>query len=147
MLRVKIESDSHTILFQRRAQTQKERIFSIGSLICTSIITFVCYIILVNQSTYFYNSSCLLNMPLLFVDFIAQFIETIIDIFMGIKFVKHFLFFLRIKQLKLKELGLQLSNFNRFMVIWLFFLVISNLLCVLSRLFFMPIIENRVIGN
>ncbi len=112
-----------------------------------SVVTFICYIILVNQSNYFYNSGCLLNMPLLYVDFIAQFLEIILDIFMGVKFVKHFLFFLRIKQLKLKELGLKLSNFNLFMVFWLLFLVISNLLCVLSRLFFMPIVENRVVGN
>jgi len=66
---------------------------------------------------------------------------------MGHKFVSHFLFFIKIKQIKLKQMGQSLSTFNRFIVFWLIFLVVLNLMSSASRLFFAPIVENRLIGN
>ncbi len=66
---------------------------------------------------------------------------------MGFKFVSHYLFFLTIKRLKLKQMSLQLSAFNYFIISWVFLLIFVNMLCSISRLFFAPLVENRLIGN
>jgi hypothetical protein len=72
---------------------------------------------------------------------------TLCDLYMGYKFISHVLFFLKIKKFKLNQLGISLSSFNRFITFWLFFLVLLNMVCCVSRLFFAPIVENRLIGN
>lgn len=69
------------------------------------------------------------------------------DLYMGYKFVSHFMFFLNLKRMKLRQLGLSLTSFNHLITFWLYFLVLLNMLCSVTRLFFAPLIENRLIGN
>lgn len=59
----------------------------------------------VKETNYFYNSSCPLNFTMLIVDFISQALEMLSDLYMGFKFVTHFLFFMTIKRLKLRQMG------------------------------------------
>jgi hypothetical protein len=81
------------------------------------------------------------------IDFASQGLETICDLYMAQKFISHFLFFLKIKVLKLNQLGLKLSFFNRFIIFWLFLLIVLNIFYSFSRLFFSPLVENRLITN
>jgi hypothetical protein len=80
-------------------------------------------------------------------DFAFQGLETLCDVYMGHKFISHFLFFLKIKIVKLNQLGLKLSAFNCFIVFWLFLLFVLNMFYSVSRLFFAPLVENRLITN
>ena len=81
------------------------------------------------------------------IDFACQGLESICDLYMTHKFISHFLFFLKIKVLKLNQLGLKLSFFNRFIIFWLFLLIVLNMFYSFSRLFFSPLVENRLITN
>jgi hypothetical protein len=109
--------------------------------------TFVCYTLFVGASNYFYDSSCPLNINLLSLDLISQSLETMGDAYMCQKIIKHFSFFLNIKIKKLNKDGLRLTCFNKVMLAWLVFIVTINMFDSVSRLFFIPFIENRIVGN
>ena len=147
MLRERIESDSHTIYLSRQKGTLNERRFVISFLIIMFSIVFAFYLYFVTKSNYFYESTCPLNLTMLGFDFACQGLEMLSDLYMGHKFISHFLFFLKIKLLKLEEVGLSLSSFNIFMIFWLFFLVLLNMICSITRPLFAPLVENRLIGS
>jgi hypothetical protein len=66
--------------------------------------------------------------------------------FMSFKLITHLRFFLRIK---LKNLIMESKNFtcfNKFMLVWIIILIFLNLFNSLSRLFFSPLNENKLIG-
>jgi hypothetical protein len=69
------------------------------------------------------------------------------DAYMCQKIIKHFSFFLNIKIKKLNKDGLRLTCFNKVMLAWLVFIVTINMFDSVSRLFFIPFIENRIVGN
>ena len=147
MLREKIECENYQHYLIRRNYSVKERGFMILYLLITFGISFTCYMLFVGKSNYFYNSSCPLDIRLLSLDLISKSLESLGDAYMGHKIIRHFFFFLAIKQKKLAFDNSSLTCFNRFMIFWILSIILFNLLNSFSRLPFTPFIENRIVGN
>lgn len=67
----------------------------------------------------------------------SRVLKCFIDIYMGVKFISLFNFFVRIKRRVLKLTGRKLTGFNNFIIYWTYFnfsLKAFNALCVLTIL-------------